>query len=206
MRTPLRTFILSAFSLAILGGCAVGVTPPSRYYLLASDPGLAPSDGIRAAKDLAVAIGPVTVPSYLDRIEIVINRTPYKLELAEFDTWAEPLDENLARVLVEDVSRLLGTDHVLTFSELRGAPVDFEVAVDVEQMGASGGAAILVARWTLIRSRSREHLLTRRSRFSTPLGDTGFETLVEGLSRNVGELSREIAVSIGQLAPTAARS
>ncbi len=193
-----RVLLLSAISIVILGGCGVGgVSPPSRYYLLAADPTLAQTDN-RVPEPTSIAVGPVTVPSYLDRMQIVTNRTPYRLDLAEFDTWAEPLDENVTRVLVENLSRLLGTDRVLAFEERRSAPIDFEIAVDIERMGSSGKSADLVARWTLSRTSERQHLLTRRSRLQTPLADGEFDTLVKALSQNVADLSREIARAIEQ--------
>lgn len=199
MRTILGKIVPAMLLTAALAGCVGGVSPPSRYYLLAADPGVAADTRIAVPNGLSVAVGPVTVPTYLDRNQIVTRRTPYQLDLAEFDIWAEPLDENLARVLVEDLSRVLGTDHVLSFNEKRGAEVDFEVAVDVEAMDAtSGREAELVARWTV--TKGREHLFTRRSRLHAPLTDRDFATLAAAMSRNVAELGVEIATAIGQLA------
>lgn len=199
MRSPLRSVVLAAALVAALAGCVGGASPPSRYYLLAADPGLVPLAKTDGAAALSIAVGPVVVPEYLNRNQIVTRQTPYRIDLAEFDIWAEPLDENLARILVENLSRVLGTDHVLTFAERRGAAVDFEVAVDVERLDAVGGKAVeFVARWTV--TRGREHVFTRRSRLHEPLADGRFETLAAAMSRAASELSVEIATAIGQLA------
>ncbi len=198
----MRTIVLATLCLAVLAGCVGGTTPPSRYYLLAADPALTQGEKVKVPAGFSVAVGPVDVPSHLDRLQIVTKKNRHQLELAEFDLWAEPLDENLGRILVENLSRILETDQVLTFEQKRGTPVDFEIAVDVEKMDAvSNTRAELVARWTVIRSRGREHLFTRRSRLQTPIEDTRFETLAEAMSRNASELSMEIATAIGQLAP-----
>ena len=200
MTHGIRSFALSGLLLALLGACVGGTTPPSRYYLLASDPGLGEVQKTRVRADLSVAVGPVSVPSHLDRLQIVTRKGRHQLGLAEFDLWAEPLDENLGRVLVENLSLLLGTDHVFTFAERRGARTDLEVAVDVERMDAlPAGHAELVARWTVFRSKGRENLFTRRSRLRTPLADGTFDILAAAMSRNASELSMEIAVVIRQL-------
>lgn len=199
MRSPRGSVLLAAGLVAALAGCVGGVTPPSRYYLLAADPGLATLPKAEGAAALSIAVGPVVVPEYLNRTQIVTRQTPYRIDLAEFDVWAEPLNENLARILVENLSRALGTDHVLTFAEKRGATVDFEVAVDVERLDTIGGKAVeFVARWTV--TRGREHVFTRRSRLHEPLADDRFETLAAAMSRAASELSVEIATAISQLA------
>lgn len=200
MTNIVRSILPLVVTFTLLGGC-VGEVPPSRHYILASDPSLAPLEEVQVPAGMSISVGPVRVPSYLDRTQIVTKKSPYQLELAEFDIWAEPLDENITRILVENLSRILGTDQVLAFEERRGAPVDFEVAVDVEKMDAvENGPAELVARWTVLRSQRREHLLTRRSRFQTPLDGGRFEALAAAMSRNVSQLSLEIAAAIGELA------
>ncbi len=197
----MRAFAISVLCLTVLGGCLGGPTQPSRYYLLAADPDLAPA-AAAVADEVTIAVGPVNVPSHLDRQQIVTRKDRYRLELAEFDLWAEPLHENLARILVENLSRLLGTDKVLGFGERRGGGVDYEVAVDVEAMDVvAGDGAELVARWTLTRTRGHEVLFIRRSRLRAPLADDRFESVAAAMSRDVSALSREIATAITQLTP-----
>ena len=196
----MKNAALLTLLLTLLAACVGGTTPPSRYYLLASDPGLAKVTKARVRDGFSIAVGPVAVPSHLDRLQIVTRKSNYQMQLAEFDLWAEPLNENLARILVENLSLLLGTDQVFTFAEKRGARVDMEVAIDVEKMDAlPTGHAELVARWTVFRPKGREHLFTRRSRLRTTLTDGKFTTLAAAMSRNASELSVEIAVAIRQL-------
>jgi uncharacterized protein len=200
MRNTAQSAVLAMVLLTALAGCIGGTTPPSRYYLLASDPGLAKVQKARVRDDFSLAVGPVAVPSHLDRLQIVTRKDRHQLQLAEFDLWAEPLNENLVRILVENLSLLLGTDRVFTFAEKRGARMDMEVAIDVERIDAlPTGHAELVARWTVFRSKGRKNLFTRRSRLRTTLKDGKFTTLAAAMSRNASELSMEIAVAIRQL-------
>ena len=79
------------FILIIIGGCAS--TPPSRFYVLSPLQG----DHRQAKADdtcAAISVGPVELPDYVDRSQIVTRISPNKLYLAEFDQWAEPLKES----------------------------------------------------------------------------------------------------------------
>jgi uncharacterized protein len=195
--TSARNLLTTMLAGMLLTACIGGPTPQSRYYLLSSSGDLAPTQATRSSEALSVSVGPVIVPAHLDRLEIVTKPSRHRLELAEFDLWAEPLDENIARILVENLSRLLGTDEVFRYEEKRGAPVDMEVAVDVERMEARASAKTeLIVRWTLIRAKERDHLFTRRSRYVAKLNGPGFEALAAGMSRNIAELSVEIATAI----------
>ena len=60
----------------------------------------------------AVGIGPVTLPQYLDRPQIVERTGPNSLKIAEFDRWAEPLNNTVPRILVQNISQLLQSDRV----------------------------------------------------------------------------------------------
>ena len=54
-----------------------------------------------------------------------------QLALGEFDRWAEPLQDNFARVLAENLARLIPTDQVLLHAWPRSATLDYQVTVDV---------------------------------------------------------------------------
>jgi hypothetical protein len=99
--------------LMLLAACATGTSAPSRFYVLApleapeAEPQLAPGE-----RCLAIGIGPVEIPAYLDRPQIVTRLSNNELNLAEFDKWAEPLRDNLIRVLAENISSLLCTEPI----------------------------------------------------------------------------------------------
>ncbi len=134
----------------LLSGCA-GSSAATRFYLLSPPAG----DSVRAmpaAPQARVAVGPVHVPSYLDRPQIVTREGDgVRLTLAEFDRWAEPLAESLPRVLAEDISRALGGGHVLVFPGGSADDADIRVTVDVNRLdGSLGGTVVLDAWWALL--------------------------------------------------------
>jgi uncharacterized lipoprotein YmbA len=193
--TRIALFVL-VVSLFFLGGCAS--TEPSRFYMLSS---LSGSDGktqIQAdERRFAISVGPVELPEYLDRPQIVTRVSQNKLELADFDQWAEPLNSNFAKVLVDNLSVLLREDRitVLPWSEL--TRVDYRLEMLVSRFdGTLGKDATLNARWRIFVEKGRKTLVLRNSSFTEATQADGYEALVAAQSRMVEQLSREIAGEI----------
>ena len=86
---PLRSCLL----LTALAGCAPG--QPTRHYTLstASEPAAAP----RSGQGPVIGLGPLTLPQYLDRADIVTRAGANQMRLGEFSQWAEPLEPLLTR-------------------------------------------------------------------------------------------------------------
>ena len=103
------SLILAALTLAV-AGCSS--TPATRFYSLASIAPAAPESPRPAGQGLAVAVGTVTLPAYLDRPQVVTRPGVYAVHLAEFDRWSEPLQDMVPRVIAENLSVLLGSDQV----------------------------------------------------------------------------------------------
>jgi uncharacterized lipoprotein YmbA len=163
---------------------------------------LASADGCAAAlssvvkPDLTIGVGPVTLPPYLDRPQIVTRASRTKLELGEFDQWAAPLQDTFARVLAEDLSLLLGTDRVLLHPWPRTTDVDYQVTVDVIRFdGGVGGEVVLAVRWSLIRADGKE-LTMRKTRLQAPANPRDYEATVTAMSRILEDLSRDIAATL----------
>src|SRR6266498_1510380 len=85
--------------LLVLGGC-LG-TPPTRFYLLPALTDVS-SPAAMGERTLTIGVGPVTLPPYLDRLQIVTRASQAQLHLAEFDQWAASLQDTVARVLAEN--------------------------------------------------------------------------------------------------------
>jgi len=61
------------------------------------------------------------------------------------------------------------------------------------------GASLLLARWSIVDGADRKILRVRKSSFSEPIADGGYEATVASMSRAVAALSREIAAGIRDL-------
>jgi uncharacterized protein len=187
-------------SLLGLGACA---NTPSRFYML--NP-LTASETVlpmAAARGPVVGVGPISVPKYLDRPQIVTRASRNQLDLGEFDRWAEPLQDNILRVLAQNLMLLIPTDHILLRDWPRSASLDYQVMVEVLHFdGWFGGGSILVALWSILDAAERP-LMSQRASLNVPVGGRDYEAIVMAMNQMVDTLSRDLAAAIQRLASRA---
>ena len=190
------TVVIFCASAIILGGCAS--TAPSRFYVLNPIPSSGTGEQVKANEPcVSLGVGPIELPEYLDRPQVVTRLSQNEIHLAEFDQWAEPLHHNFSRVLAENLSILLCVDNVAIFPWKRDIPIDYQVSVEVTRFdGLQGGDVLLKARWTLLGQNGRKVLLKRQSSFREPVSARDYESLVSAQSRVLEQFSREIADAI----------
>jgi uncharacterized lipoprotein YmbA len=179
----------------MVGGCA---SQPSRFYLLSASPSTeTASPGTSGQQGPTIGVGPVTLPRYVDRPQIVTRTSPYEIKVAEFDRWAEALDANFSRVLAENLSILLPSARVVMPPWPRAAPIDYQISVDVTHfLSQVGGDSVLIADWTLFKGEGQDALTSGKSRFSAAPGGQDYAAIVAAMSQTVASLSREIATAI----------
>jgi uncharacterized lipoprotein YmbA len=100
-------------SLALLAGyslTACNASPPTRYYTLQSEaaagswpPGIS-SATATSGNQVVVRLEPVVIPPELDRLELVSRSGPYRIRIADTERWAAPLDDQIRRVLSDDLA------------------------------------------------------------------------------------------------------
>jgi len=203
MKVPAKWGRLTLIGATLIFVGACNKTEPSRFYLLSPISATeASARDIPAHPDLALAIGPIRLPKHLDRAQIVTLSSPNRIELAEFDRWAEPLSENFTRVLAENLSILLGTQRILVRPPSKILPFDYQVAIDVTRFEvARSGMVKLSARWRVLNPSERSMVMMRKSSSDRPILSSGFESTVAAMSDAVAELSRNIADAIRSIQP-----
>ena len=176
----------------VLFSAACRATPPSRFYLLTPIPGEVPAEAPR----LAVRLSTVELPRYLSGPEIV-TRDGHRLAHAEYDRWAEPLEDNVARVLTKNLAVLMPAARISRHPWEWPGDVDFHVTVSVQRFDVEAGGAVLDARWTVYRSGAEHPEAAHRSTFTQPVEGEGFEGFAASMSACLADLSREIAGQLG---------
>ncbi len=147
--------------------------------------------------DVSIGLGPVAIPVYLDRSELVTRVGPNELRLARAARWAEPLREGLVRTLRQDLVVASGVRQVLVYPWPPASPMDFAVMVDIQRFEPSAtGTVDLVARWTLHRGAHGRVVAARESHLTERVEGVGAAADVAGLSRALGALAREIAAAL----------
>ncbi len=169
MRT-IRLDQCALFTLAlvvmILTGCAS--SPSSKFYQLTPVQSKTSVTGdVSPDQSQIIAIGPVRIPDYLDRPQIVTRSGKNELKLSEFDRWAGSLENDVNRVLVEDISGLLPADgfSVVHWTPYSGSqvPASYRVEVIVDRFeGALGDSVLLKAQWRIF-AKDRSLILEKGS-------------------------------------------
>ena len=192
---------LSVGVLALLGVCLLGLSgcassPPTRFYVL---PSLAGAETAlpAAPRDLTIVVGPVTLPPYLDRLQIVTRASRARLVLGEFDQWAASLQDTVTRTLAENLSLLIPTDRVLLHPWSRTTEPDYQVTVDVTQFDAGpSGEVVLAARWQILSANEKE-LVMRQARFTAAAGRPhDYEATVLAMGQTLEALSQDMAAAL----------
>ncbi len=193
-RNAVRSLVLwltLAATLAALGGC-LGKSPPARFYLLGTQ-AAAPS---REAPCIGLGIGPVDFPAYLDRTQIVTRIGANRIQMAEFDQWAEPLSDAFPRLLAEVLGSKLCAEPLLLYPWPTGAEPEYSVAVQVLSFdGDLGKTATLHASWSLLDA-SGKALLWRTASYSAPAAGGEYAAYAAALSDCIGALGQDIAQAL----------
>jgi uncharacterized protein len=187
----------------MLTGCIGSASKPSTFYMLHSMPEAKKSLGeMEGQKTVSVLIGPVTLPAYLGRTQMVTVAGKHELVLDEFNRWAEPLKDNFYRVLMENLSALLNTAKIYAYDRDGSTIGDYQVIIDVTHfLGAPGGDVCLTAFWRIVGGESGKPLLRRKSVFCAPASATDTAEMVDAQNQTLTEFSREIVAAIQSLAP-----
>ncbi|RLA46286.1 MAG: hypothetical protein DRQ97_08065 [Gammaproteobacteria bacterium] len=175
----------------LLAGC--GSSPRSNYYLLTAEQSRAPS-----GHTLSLGIGPIEIPEYLRRSNLIYNRQGNKLQVASSDSWAEPLGDGIERVLALNLASLLDTQDVRYFPWHPKRVPDYGIKINLLAMDANDGEATLTAEWLVYRPVDAGTVKRRLSRLQLPLSPGGStpEQIAPAYSKLLHQLSEIIAATI----------
>ena len=209
----LRTFFNIALVLGVLAiasGCVVRSTPPAQLLVLVPLASAAQGTAATSMKPSelgpervpALVIGPIDLPAYTERAQVLTLHGESELRAAVSARWAEPLDQNFSRVLVENLSRLLGTHEVTTLGSVH-APTALQITLEVtEFVVTDAGFAGLTAYWRVLGDGGRKVLASDKTHYQEPTNGSDFPALVAAMSRALAALSRDIALALQRIVET----
>lgn len=164
-----------------------------REYVLTST--AAPSASSPAGgRALSVAVGPVILPPYLRRREIVTRVGENEVRASDAHRWGEELGQGLARVVAENLAVLNPTLRVSAFAWRDVSGADYRVSIEVERFEqVADGSIALEANWELLRGSSAVPVATNSATFSEPSAGSDPAAAVDAMSRAAAQLSEAIA-------------
>ena len=173
---------------ALLAGCGGA---KQKYYRLSAD-GPAPV----GTSGLSVGVGPVTLPGYLDRAELVFQSTANEFQVPLDAHWTGTLKDNVSAVLAEDLGKRLGSGNVVAFPWNNALKLRRTVAVDISQFNSiSGQGAVLNVSWRILDADG--NLLSRHNAsYQERVAGDGYDAVVSAESRLLSRLADDLAASL----------
>jgi uncharacterized protein len=190
----IRRTVQAFAALSFVVGLTSCSSPPSRFYTLSAAGATA-----KNSSELSVAVGPVSIPAVIDRPEIVVSIGPNQVRLEEFNRWALPLQNNIARVIAENLMAQLGTPRVTVFPEITSADADYRAIIDVQRFDSMPGeAATLEALW-IVRRMKDGKAERGRTTVRQSVTEKDYAALAAAHSQAIVRLSQEIADAVRAL-------
>jgi uncharacterized lipoprotein YmbA len=187
MKKHFQHFIALAFIATVAAGCA---SAPSQFYTLNST---AKNDGTSAA-NYSIVVGPVSIPAEVDRPQFTVQVAPNRVAVDEFNRWAAPLADNIARAVAGDLAALLGTPRVAEISPANFNP-DYRVAIDIQKFESLPGKSVQIEAAWVIR-KTAGGVVTGITQTTEPVSGDNFDALAAAHSRALAKVSGDIAAAI----------
>ncbi len=146
---------------------ACGSSPPVRYFALSSMDSVQRQDPDDA---VTLGLGPLRLPEYLNRSQLVTRGGGSELEVDEFNRWAEPLTLALHRVVSTDVDNMMDGVIVIAFpwEAVVRNEVDYRLLGEVTRFDADrSGRVVLDIQWAISDVPAGVAVLIRRSKYET---------------------------------------
>jgi uncharacterized protein len=197
----MKSFLPALTAVLALTGCVnLDPTPdPTRHFTLAS---MAVGSGDQAPKpNLALVIQPISVPDYLKRSNIVLRKGEGELTFAEFDRWAEPVENGIARVIAENLTSLLNSRFIRTSDQPGGRDGELKLNLTIVDFTTTvNGEAVFTAESKLMSADGKGILAAARTRLTTPAADAAVDTAasVAALSKTLHQFSGQLAAQLRQ--------
>lgn len=149
--------------------------------------------------NFTIGLGPIKLPPYLDRPEIVTRAAPNRLELSKEDRWGESVQHGFTSAMERDLAAQAGAA-VIAFPWYNTVHIDMQVQIDVYRFETdANGTATLSAKWTILDSTGKNILYTVESNLTQPSKPGDNTEAAAALSRTIGDLSAQIANMLQQL-------
>ena len=192
----LKYTFLSFLTFLILG-CAKS-SKPVEYYMLDASVGIDNNQTLKGDEGPMIGLGPIRLPEYLDRFQMVVAVSENKYKLIDGHRWAEKLDQNITLALFKTLPSQLGTDRMIRYPWPQRPGVDFQVKIDILELNIDqDGRSQLVAQWS-IKSKDKT-ILNKRSTFTAQASTTDIDKMVQAQSECLTKLGQEIVANLKPL-------
>ncbi len=187
-----------AFICAIVTACAHDAKPVE-FYRLSADVGL--KQNAKSAvnsKEVIVGLGPIRIPEYLNRPQIMVAISDNQYSISEEHRWAENLDQNILLALYKVLPAQLNTDHVLRYPWSQRQDINYQVSIDILDLTINPqGQSQFIAQWS-IKVKEKANI-DKRFECSLPASRVDYALMVKVQSQCLTQLGQAISKSLNEL-------
>jgi len=192
---PSQLYLLNSLSPSPQGPMAAqaGVTPMG--YGSSRPAGVSKS----ANRPLVVVAVAVSVPEYLDRLDIVERTSANELKPIHSAQWGESLAVAATRAVAENLVALLPSDDVIMLPSRSRESFEYQVNLDLTRFESdSEGRSTVAGRWSISDREGRKRASGRVLR-SERAEREGYDAMAAAMSRNLAAVSGDIADALQRL-------
>jgi uncharacterized lipoprotein YmbA len=190
--------IFTVITLILASGCAA--PPSTHFYLVEALTQPSPSAPAEIQKKRLLGVGPLAIPTFLDRQQIVTRTEHNTVRIAEFHQWASPLKDNVMEVLRHNLEVLQPNDIMRSYPWSAFGGVDYHIVIDITRFDTyPGQSANFEANWAIRNDKTQALVTNGQSRIEQKLTDTSYAATVHALSQILDEFSHELSLALQQL-------
>lgn len=186
---------LLALAALLLVGCGT-TSPPTRYFQL--EP-VAQQFESSSPNSKLLAIGPLHLPEYLDRPQLVTRSGSVEVSIDDFQRWAEPLESALPRVIAANLGAMRDGLAALDHRHDSFLRFDYRLLGDIRRFDVDeSGQVVFLVRWWLQDDQGKTLIPSTAGRYQVAAQDPGnTASSVEAMNRALELFSKDIAQALG---------
>ena len=191
-RTIGRTSTLATLLVVLLASGCLGRSPSPEHYMLGTS-----DDGEKgsAAPGIALLVGPVRLPAYLDRPQFARLEGRGEIELDEFARWLGGFEDNFLRALSLELARRTGSIRIAANPSKAPFPFDARIRLHVDDLVVQGDGLRARIRWAMIPTGGGAPVVeVMEERF--PVAGGGNAAIVEAHDRVIEALAERIVAAL----------
>lgn len=190
--SPIALSIMLIF--ALTSACTSQDSKPLQLFRLSADSGYS---AVKSGKttNWVIGLGPIHIPKYLDRTQIVTAVSEHQYQLSDNQRWAEPLDQNITLALLKALPDQLGTDRIIAYPWPQRLLIDYQIGIEILEFNADQtGQNRLLAQWFI--KHNDQIIVNKRFDYHVSAAAPGYEEQAKAQSACLSKLGQEIAETL----------
>lgn len=179
--------ILCAILLITLSACSWR-SPNADFYVMNSRNLSKISD-----KYVSAAVARVKVPDMLDKPQMVVyNEHSDKVQILEFERWAETLPDILQNTVTNDLIAYLPNSYIKP-TYLDSSTAQYSINIEINRLETYLGDKVILTAWWQIYNNSGSLVKRSQGEYMAPMQGTDINASVNAQSNVVHQMSHQIA-------------